>query len=148
MVRNHLEGCPIWVTHNTTKVDHISPQLKVFIGVEQVGPEILVLLQDHSSSGNNYIVCNGRAILSRFFHPSANHGKVFKKQIKGKVRGVLLDWWMITLLGIEDVVVPRPVEQVQGGGLALRKVMVNRRVPLPPVQVHNSDSYASSSSKS
>ena len=64
------------------------------------------------------------------------------------MRGVLLDWWMITLLGIEDVVVPRPVEQVQGWGLALRKVMVNRRVPLPPVQVHNSDSYASSSSKS
>ena len=55
---------------------------------------------------------------------------------------------LITLLGIEDVVVAWPVEQVQCWRLALREVVMGGRVPLSSVQVHNSHSNAGSSSQS
>ena len=55
---------------------------------------------------------------------------------------------LITLLGIEDVVVAWPVEQVQCWRLALREVVMCGRVPLSSVQVHNSHSNAGSSSQS
>ena len=62
--------------------------------------------------------------------------------------GYILDCWiLITLLGIEDVVVSRPIEQVKSRGGALREIVVDWSVSFPSVQVNNTDSYSGSSSQ-